>query len=72
MLDALQQLGNHFFPDPNLTMSVAQQNIHNNVEELLRTSPDVNYINEITEDELHLAIFTTAGKKAPGINGIQA
>ena len=67
MLDAHQQLGNHFFPDPNITMSVAQQDIHNNVEEVLCTPSDVNYINEITEEEIHIAIFTTAGKK-----GIQA
>ena len=53
-------------------MSEAQQDIHANVEQLLRTSPDVNHINEITEDELDSAILTTAGKKAPGLDGIQA
>ena len=71
-LDVLQELGNHFFPDPNITLTNTQENIVSNVEEFIPSSSDVSFIPKITEAELHSAIFSSSGKKAPGIDGIQA
>ena len=71
-LEVLQEIGNHFFPDRNITLTNTQENIVSNVEEFIPSSPEVSFTPEITKAELHSAIFSSSGKKAPGIDGIQA
>ena len=72
-MEALEHLVNQFFPEPELVnRNRIQQEIQESALTFLQYSINKVYeIEEVSETELNLAIFSSSKNKAPGPDGIQ-